>query len=158
MLLHEHAQSYMLLACLEDEMNGKRKRMRLVGRQSQILSHIHELGVSMKRDPRDVILPFFRRLEEKEHFEGFTSAVSDFIERIIKRAVEKKKEMDAEREEEDMEPVIGPGGLNPLEVLKQLPEDLRAAFESRDVGMWSNISISLILMVINYYIILGNYH
>lgn len=148
----------MLLACLEDEMNGKRKRMRLVGRQSQILSHIHELGVSMKRDPRDVILPFFRRLEEKEHFEGFTSAVSDFIERIIKRAVEKKKEMDAEREEEDMEPVIGPGGLNPLEVLKQLPEDLRAAFESRDVGMWSNISISLILMVINYYIILGNYH
>ena len=30
-LLHEHAQSYMLLSCLEDEMNGKHKRMKLVG-------------------------------------------------------------------------------------------------------------------------------
>lgn len=43
-LLHEHAQSYMLLSCLEDEMNNKKKRMKLVCRQSQILSHIHELG------------------------------------------------------------------------------------------------------------------
>jgi len=43
-LLHEHAQSYMLLSCLEDEMNGKKIRMKLVCRQSQILSHIHELG------------------------------------------------------------------------------------------------------------------
>ena len=43
-LLHEHAQSYMLLSCLEDEMNGKKNRMKLVCRQSQILSHIHELG------------------------------------------------------------------------------------------------------------------
>lgn len=29
-LLHEHAQSYMLLSCLEDEMNGKHRRMKLV--------------------------------------------------------------------------------------------------------------------------------
>jgi cell division cycle protein 37 len=62
-LLHEHAQAYMLLSCLEDEMNGKHKRMRHVGKQSQILSHINELGTSMKRDPRDVIIPFFKRLE-----------------------------------------------------------------------------------------------
>ena len=43
-LLHEHVQSYMLLSCLEDEMNGKKIRMKLVCRQSQILSHIQELG------------------------------------------------------------------------------------------------------------------
>jgi cell division cycle protein 37 len=30
-LLHEHSQSYMLLSCLEDEMNGKHKRMKQVG-------------------------------------------------------------------------------------------------------------------------------
>jgi hypothetical protein len=29
-LLHEHSQSYLLLSCLEDEMNGKHKRMKLV--------------------------------------------------------------------------------------------------------------------------------
>lgn len=30
-MLHEHSQSYMLLSCLEDEMNGKHKRMKQVG-------------------------------------------------------------------------------------------------------------------------------
>ena len=51
-LLHEHSQSYMLLSSLEDEMNGKKKRMKMVCRQSQILSHIQELGQSMRRyDP-----------------------------------------------------------------------------------------------------------
>jgi cell division cycle protein 37 len=139
-LMHEHAQSYMLLSCLEDEMNGKHKRMKLVGRQSQILSHIHELGTSMRRDPRDVILPFFKRIQEPDYLQGFLAAVDDFIAKIQKRAVEKRKEMDAERaqqgEEEyyDEENVpLGPGGLNPLEVLRNLPESMRTAFESQDM-------------------------
>lgn len=137
-LMHEHAQSYMLLSCLEDEMNGKHKRMKLVGRQSQILSHIHELGTSMHRDPRDVILPFFRRIQEGDYLQGFLSAVDDFIKKIQKRAVEKRKEMDAERAEQEeyydeSNVPLGPGGLNPLEVLRNLPESLRDAFESQDM-------------------------
>ncbi len=136
-LLHEHAQSYMLLSCLEDEMNGKKKRMRLVCRQSQILSHIHELGISMNRDPRDVILPFFRRIEEKEYLTGFLSAVDDFVKRIQARAVQKRKEMDADRRAEEREagegPPLGPGGLDPYEVLETLPEVLKDAFESQDL-------------------------
>lgn len=140
-LLHEHAQSYMLLSCLEDEMNGKHKRMKLVCRQSQILSHIQELGVSMRRDPRDVILPFFMRIGEKEYLQGFMTAVEDFIKRIAKRAIEKRKEMDAERAEEapvayageDTPHALGPGGLDPFEVLKSLPKELREAFESQDI-------------------------
>lgn len=135
-LLHEHAQSYMLLSCLEDEMNGKRDRMKLVCRQSQILSHITELGVSMGRDPRDVIVPFFRRIQEKEYLAGFLKAVGDFIDRIKKRAVEKRKEMDAERlrEEREKEHPLGPGGLDPYEVLESLPEALRNCFENQDIA------------------------
>jgi cell division cycle protein 37 len=141
-LLHEHAQSYMLLSCLEDEMNGKKKRMKLVCRQSQILSHIQDLGASMKRDPRDVILPFFMRLDEKEHYSGFSSAVDDFIVRIQKRAIDKRKEIDAERAKELREERIasgekgpaGPGGLDPFEVLESLPIELQEAFESQDLG------------------------
>jgi len=150
-LLHEHAQSYILLSCLEDEMNGKHDRMKLVCRQSQILTHIHELGRSMRRDPRDVILPFFKRIEEPEYLNGFQSAVNDFINKIAKRAIEKRKEMDADRvahnnangDEEDEEDeveyegadeaVLGPGGLNPIQVLKSLPKILRRAFESQDI-------------------------
>lgn len=139
-LLHEHAQSYMLLSCLEDEMNGKHKRMKLVCRQSQILSHINELGMSMKRDPRDVILPFFKRIEEKEYQSNFQTAVEDFIQKVQKRAVDKRKEMDADREGDEYEyegedpEAVGPGGLNPFQVLKQLPKVMREAFESQDIG------------------------
>jgi cell division cycle protein 37 len=147
-LLHEHAQSYVLLSCLEDEMNGKHKRMKLVCRQSQILSHIHELGVSMKRDPRDVILPFFRRIDEAAYLQGFLTAVDDFIRKIQKRAIDKRREMDAKRmeegeeEEEEEEEVeyeglgesLGPGGLDPRQVLKALPKALRQAFESQDLA------------------------
>eukprot|EP00607_Mallomonas_marina_P009104 CAMPEP_0182422584 /NCGR_PEP_ID=MMETSP1167-20130531/8304_1 /TAXON_ID=2988 /ORGANISM="Mallomonas Sp, Strain CCMP3275" /LENGTH=473 /DNA_ID=CAMNT_0024600753 /DNA_START=51 /DNA_END=1472 /DNA_ORIENTATION=- len=138
-LLHEHSQSYMLLSCLEDEMNGKHKRMKLVCRQSQILSHIQELANSMHKDPRDVIIPFFRRIEEKEHFAGFTSAVNDFIERIKKRAVEKRREMDLQQEAEEQKrkemirQQVEAGGLDPYEVLQGLPEPLRLAFESQDI-------------------------
>jgi cell division cycle protein 37 len=130
-LLHEHAQSYMLLSCLEDEMNGKRNRMKLVCRQSQILSHIQELGNSMKRDPRDVILPFFRRISEKEYLQAFLAAVEDFVQKIIKRAVEKKKEMDAEARRSAPK---GPEGLDPYEVLESLPQVLRSAFEAQDLA------------------------
>ena len=132
-LLHEHAQSYMLLSSLEDEMNGKRDRMKHVCRQSQILTHIQELATSMKRDPRDVVLPFFKRISEAEHLAGFKSSVDDFVERIIKRSIEKRKEMDAEGEYEEGESQVGPGGLNPYEVLKSLPKSLRDAFESQDI-------------------------
>ena len=132
-LLHEHAQSYMLLSSLEDEMNGKRERMQRVCRQSQILTHIQELATSMKRDPRDVVLPFFKRISEPEHLAGFKSSVTDFVERIVKRSVEKRQEMDAEGEYEE-DDQLGPGGLNPYEVLKSLPKTLRDAFESQDIG------------------------
>ena len=69
-LLHEHSTSYLLLSALEDEMNMKFERMKLVSRQSQILSHITELGTSTRRDPRDVIIPFFTRISEPEHAKG----------------------------------------------------------------------------------------
>lgn len=138
-LLHEHSQTYLLLSCLEDEMNGKHKRMKLVCRQSQILSHIQELANSLKKDPRDVIIPFFKRLELSEHSNLFTDAVNTFIEKIKKRAIEKRKEMDAEQEienrkkQEAIQKHIADGGLDPMEVLQSLPTSLREAFESQSM-------------------------
>lgn len=154
-LLHEHSQSYMLLSSLEDEMNGKRERMKLVSRQCQILSHLQELGTSTGRDPRDVVctsccaginarvlvvlclsvqvIPFFRRIQEPEYGEAFKGAVQDFVDRVTKRAVEKRKEMDSERQEQERESAPkGPNGMSPYEVLEMLPDDLREAFEAQD--------------------------
>ena len=143
-LLAEHSQSYLLLSCLEDEMNGKHARMKNTARQSQLLSHITELGHSLGRSPRDVVVPFFRRLQEPEHLKGFTNAVQDFIVKVQKRAVEKRKEMnDARARGEDVDgfaeeemgegEVLGPGGLDPVKVFQSLPEELQEAFESRDM-------------------------
>lgn len=148
-LLHEHSQSYMLLSSLEDEMNKKHRRMKLVCRQSQILSHITELATSMRKDPRDVILPFFKRLEERTHLEGFNVAVQEFIDKIKKRAVEKRREMDMEREaeerkrEEKLRKHKESGGLDPYEVLAALPEELRSAFESQDMERLQSVLTSM---------------
>lgn len=146
-LLQENASSYLLLASLEDEMNGFREKMKQTSRQSQIISSIADLAKSLNTHPGNVILPFFGRLQQKEYLDGFMTGVKDFQEKIIKRAVTKKIEMDKEREREmqeqegqgvDLKDIpkeqrLGPGGLDPLEVVESLPEILQKAFESRDV-------------------------
>mmetsp|Transcript_50408 Transcript_50408/g.64624 ORF Transcript_50408/g.64624 Transcript_50408/m.64624 type:complete len:159 (+) Transcript_50408:997-1473(+) len=125
-------------------MNGNKTKMKLVARQSQILSHITELAVSLKRPPRDVVIPFFRRISEPEHGNSFKEAVDLFISRIQKRAIDKRKEMDEaaarkkelglEEEEVELskEERMGPGGLDPVEVFESLPVELQEAFQSQN--------------------------
>jgi cell division cycle protein 37 len=139
-LLQENASNYLLLASLEDEMNGFRDKMRLTARQSQIVSNIAELAKTMRTHPGNVINPFFKRLEEKQHLEGFNIGLETFIQNLIKRAVVKKKEFDQQRAEEEgvdlkdipREERLGPGGLDPVEVFESLPTSMQEAFESRD--------------------------
>lgn len=146
-LLQENSSNYLLLASLEDEMNGCREKMRLTARQSQIISNVVELAKSMHRHPGNVIAPFFKRIDEREFFTGFIEGVEVFIQRIIARSVDKKKEMDREREEEEAEAAasnkvdlstvpkeerLGPGGGDPVEVFESLPVSMQEAFESRD--------------------------
>ena len=139
-LLQENAGNYLLLASLEDEMNDLREKMRLTARQSQIISNIAELAKTMKTHPGNVIIPFFKRLEEKEHLGGFMTGLEVFVQNLIKRAVVKKKEIDEERAQEEgtdlsempAEERLGPGGLDPVEVFDSLPSSLQEAFESRN--------------------------
>jgi len=142
-LLQENASNYLLLASLEDEMNGFRDKMRLTARQSQILSNIAELAKTLKKHPGNVILPFFQRMQQREFLEGFLEGTEAFIQKIIQRAVVKRKEMEAEEAAKEPQEVdlasipleerLGPGGLDPVEVFESLPKSLQEAFESRDV-------------------------
>lgn len=139
-MLQENASNYLLLASLEDEMNGFREKMRLTARQSQLISNIAELAKTMKTHPGNVIIPFFKRLEEKMHYDGFMVGLENFVQNLIKRAVVKRKEMDEERAREEgvdlkdipKEERLGPGGLDPVEVFESLPASMQEAFESRD--------------------------
>jgi len=143
-LLQEHACNYLLLASLEDEMNGYRDKMRHTAKQSQIVTNIAELAKSWKTHPGNVIVPFFQRLQERAFLEGFLEGVEAFVQKIISRAIVKKAEMDQQRRsgvekngvdlsEVPKEERLGPGGLDPLEVIETLPQTLQEAFESRDV-------------------------
>jgi cell division cycle protein 37 len=147
-LLQENASNYLLLASLEDEMNGYRQKMKLTCRQSQIISNIAELAKSMHTHPGNVVIPFFKRLEQKELLAGFFEGVEAFCQKIIDRAVTKRMELDRDRMEEEaaraqeegtylehipLEERLGPGGLDPLEVIETLPIEMQRAFESRDV-------------------------
>jgi cell division cycle protein 37 len=162
-LLQENASNYLLLASLEDEMNGHREKMKRTARQSQIVTNIAELAKTLKTHPGNVIVPFFTRLQQREHLQEFLVGVTAFQEKIIKRAVVKKQEIDAQRlreaeQEEEEEGVaaatratrsatsggveladipreerLGPGGLDPLEVIETLPDSMVKAFESRNV-------------------------
>lgn len=139
-MLQENASNYLLLASLEDEMNGMRDKMRLTARQSQLISNIAELAKTMKTHPGNVINPFFKRLEEKAHLDGFMVGLEQFIQNLIKRSIVKKKEIDEERAMEEgvdlndvpQEERLGPGGLDPVEVFESLPASMQEAFESRN--------------------------
>ena len=153
-LLQEHASNYLLLASLEDEMNGYRDKMKQTAKQSQIVTNIAELAKSWNTHPGNVITPFFQRLQQREFIEGFLSGLDVFIQKIISRAVTKKMEMDqaqssgVEKEGVDLgqipkEERLGPGGLDPLEVIETLPEEMQRAFESRDVEQLKQALLNL---------------
>eukprot|EP00903_Cladosiphon_okamuranus_P015628 g14431.t1 len=150
-LFADHCQSYLLLSCLEDEMNGKHERMKLVARQSQLLSSITELAVSLRRPPQDVVPALFLRLDEEEHLKRFTDGVQDFVAKVQNRAVEKRKEMEQEEQEEEegttielsKEERMGPGGLDPVEVFPTLPKDLQTAFEKKDTPLLKKALLAL---------------
>ena len=138
-LLAEHAQSYILLSCLENEMNGNTAKAELECRHSQVLSHVCELATSMGKNPRDMVLPFFVRMQEEVHNRGFLEQVAGFVKRIKTRAIAKRKEMDAEAAanpeyvEMTEEERLGPGGLDPVQVMETLPQSMQDAFQARDI-------------------------
>jgi cell division cycle protein 37 len=151
-LLQENASNYLLLASLEDEMNGHREKMKQTARQSQIITNIAELAKTLKTHPGNVIIPFFSRLEQRQHLEDFMSGTAAFVDRLIKRAVVKKAEIDDERRKEEgardlsdipKEERLGPGGLDPLEVIETLPVELQEAFESRDVDRLKDVLLKM---------------
>ena len=61
-LLNEHATGRLLLWTLELEMGGSSKEMAVVARQQMLLQYVLDLAAAMKRDPREALVPFFRKM------------------------------------------------------------------------------------------------
>jgi cell division cycle protein 37 len=123
-LLNEHTTGYLLLWCLQLEMDGQTKDMEVVARQQMLLQYVLDLAKSIKQDPRAAVRPFFSKLlpregaptlanteqdgdEEKkpEALKGFQDDVDGFIVKLKARAIVKLKEKaeeDAKRAEEGL--------------------------------------------------------
>merc|ERR1719201_2361460 len=128
MLLSEHSTGWLLLAALKAEMGGDSKRMRNIVRQNQYLQYAMDLAAMTKESELKCVKKFFLSLRNGQKRHMFERDCDDFASKIAQRAVVKKKE-EAAAEEPEMvelsrEERLGPGGLDPVEVLESLPKAL----------------------------------
>lgn len=136
-LVCEDTANYLVIWCLNLEMEKKSDLMAHVAHQCICMQFILELAKQMDIDPRGCVSSFFTRIQvaEKEYKEQFENEIKSFKERIKARAVVKIQEAIAAQEEEERQARLGPGGLDPAEVFDTLPESLQKCFESRDIGL-----------------------
>jgi len=140
MLLSEHATGMLLLSALKAEMGGDSKRMRHIVRQNQYLQYAMDLAAMTKESVLKCASKFFLSLRNGQKRHMFERDCDDFAQKIAKRAIDKKKEEAAaaaaaepEMVEMSREERLGPGGLDPVEVLESLPKDMKECFLSQDI-------------------------
>lgn len=120
----EATANYLVIWCINLEMEEKSELMGHVAHQCICMQYILELAKQLDVDPRACVGSFFDKIQVAEpgYKSHFDSEIVSFKERIKKRAAEKIEEALAEQEEEERKARLGPGGLDPQEVFEQLPE------------------------------------
>ncbi|XP_055844020.1 hsp90 co-chaperone Cdc37 [Episyrphus balteatus] len=136
-LVCEETGNYLVIWSINLEMEEKHELMSHVAHQCICMQYILELSKQLDVDPRSCVGSFFSKIQDciPEYRQQFESEIEGFKERVRKRAQEKIAEAVAEQEEEDRKARLGPGGLDPVEVFESLPDELKACFESRDIGL-----------------------
>ena len=119
------------------------------------LSSTLELARGINRHPTECFPLFYQKFIEAqnlknskdpnnkkaaEYYQAFQSEYDAFVDRVEKRAKVKMAELIAEVEEDEekerLERIkLSPGGIDPQEVIDELPEDLKKCFIERDTEM-----------------------
>jgi len=144
-LISNHGQTYMMLDCLEKEMNGKHKEMKISARQHTLVLQILELAKTIKAPVAGALQIIFERFREEEKgndaLQMFDDEVKRFIERTKARAITKKKEMDAQKKEkdgressDDEDEAVQMRAEDPAvqKVLDEMPKSMLKAFMKQD--------------------------
>lgn len=136
-LVSEHTANYLVIWCINLEMEEKHDLMEHVAHQCICMQYILELSEKLDVDPRACVPSFFSKIElaDAEYKKSFDDELSMFKQRIRNRAAEKLKEALAEVEAEEIKARLGPGGLDPVEVFESLPKELQKCFETQDIGL-----------------------
>merc|ERR1719369_1680909 len=133
----DETANYLVIWCLDLEMEDKHELMCHVAHQCICMQYLLELAKQLECDPRACITSFFTKIQvaDEEYKAAFYSELDAFKQRIVKRAKEKIEEA---MEEERLER-LGPGGLDPADVFESLPESMRKCFESQDIGLLQQV-------------------
>jgi len=139
-LVCDHLASYLVVWCVDLEVEGKTPEMKTVAHQCICAQFIMELAKSIKQDPRACVNAFFVRMiaGEEQYKAGFNDELSSFIARVQARAKVKLAEAEAQvaaEEAKEREARLGPGGLDPIEVMESLPEKIQEAFRTQNTPL-----------------------
>jgi len=136
-LVCENTANYLVIWCINLEMEEKSELMGHVAHQTICMQYILELAKQLDFDPRACVDAFFSKIQvaEAEYKQCFEDELTQFKERIRRRAAEKIEEAMKEYEEEEKQKRLGPGGLDPEEVYNSLPEELQKCFDTRNVEL-----------------------
>lgn len=136
-LVSEETANYLVIWCINLEMEEKHDLMAHVAHQTICMQYILELSKQLDVDPRACVGSFFAKIQiaEKTYKDSFDDELEQFKARIRKRAAEKIQEAIKEQEDEEREARLGPGGLDPIEVYEELPDELKKCFDAQDVPL-----------------------
>jgi len=136
-LVCEDTANYLVIWCIDLEMEDKKSLSHHVAHQCICMQYILELSKQLDVDPRACVPSFFVKIQEAEgeYKAAFEDELRAFKERVSRRAKEKLEIALREQEEEERKARLGPGGLDPLEVLETLPPILKDCFEKMDIPM-----------------------
>ncbi|XP_069132175.1 hsp90 co-chaperone Cdc37-like [Argopecten irradians] len=140
-LVCEETANYLVIWCIDLEVEGKHDLMHHVAHQTIVMNFIMELSRNMDIDPRACVRPFFSKikLEEPQYMEAFKDELEAFKERVRGRAQVRIDTAMKEYEEEERKKRLGPGGEDPVEVFESLPDAMKECFEAKDIPMLQKV-------------------
>lgn len=137
----EDTANYLVIWCIDLQVEEKEALMERVAHQTICMQFLLELARSLKIDPRAAIQGFFQKMRkgDEEYMKGFNDELSAFIGRVKERAQARIDKAMKEYEEEERQKRLGPGGLDPVEVMESLPKELQTCFETKDIQMLQDV-------------------
>lgn len=132
----EETANYLTLWCLNLEIEEKHSLMEHVAKQAIAMQYMLELAKQLDVDVRGCISSFFTRIQtaDQQYVDAFNDEIESFKNRIRERAKVRIEAAIKQVEEEERKSRLGPGGLDPIEVLESLPSDLKECFETQDIA------------------------
>lgn len=139
-LVCDHLASFLVVWAVDLEVENKKDLMKRVAHQGIVAQYILELAKTLKRDPRSCVDAFFTRVgsAEQQYLDAFQDELKSLIARVEARAIARLEEAQAEAAEEeaaDREKRLGPGGLDPLEIIEEIPAKMKEAFQTQNTPL-----------------------